>query len=74
MARSLSDVDWRDLTESAPAALTAVAMPLSFSIADGIGAGFIGYAAIKLLSGRPQECPAAVYLVAAVFLVKFAAL
>ena len=74
MARSLSDIDWDDLTESAPASLTAVAMPLSFSIADGIGAGFISYAAIKLLSGRAGECPAAVYLVAAVFLVKFVAL
>lgn len=74
MARSLTDIDWHDLTESAPAALTAVAMPLSFSIADGIGAGFISYAAIKLLSGRAGECPAAVYLVAAVFLVKFVAL
>ena len=71
MARSLSDIDWDDLTESAPASLTAVAMPLSFSIADGIGAGFISYAAIKLLSGRARECPAAVYLVAAVFCVKF---
>ena len=74
MARSLSDIDWDDLTEAAPASLTAVAMPLSFSIADGIGAGFISYAAIKLLSGRAKECPAAVYLVAAVFLVKFVAL
>ena len=74
MARSLSDIDWNDLTEAAPASLTAVAMPLSFSIADGIGAGFISYAAIKLLSGRAKECPAAVYLVAAVFLVKFVAL
>lgn len=74
MARSLSDIDWDDLTESAPASLTAVAMPLSFSIADGIGAGFISYAAIKLLSGRAGECPAAVYLVAAVFLLKFVAL
>ena len=71
MARSLSDIDWDDLTESAPASLTAVAMPLSFSIADGIGAGFISYAAIKLLSGRARECPAAVYLVAAVFCAKF---
>ena len=74
MARSLSDIDWHDLTESAPAGLTAVAMPLSFSIADGIGMGFIAYAAIKLLSGRAGECPAAVYLVAAVFLIKFVVL
>lgn len=72
MARSLTDMDWRDLTESAPAALTAIAMPLSHSVADGLGVGFIAYAAVKLLTGRRRECPAAVYLVAAVFIAKFA--
>ncbi len=71
MARSLVDLEWDELTESAPAVLTAIAMPLSFSIADGIGIGFISYAAIKLLVGRPRECPPAVALVAVVFLAKF---
>lgn len=72
MARSLADVDWEDLTESAPAAVTALAMPLSFSIADGIGFGFVTYAAIKICSGRPGECPAAVYVIAIIFALKFA--
>lgn len=71
MARSLADVDWEDMTESAPAVICALGMPLSFSIADGIGLGFIAYAAIKLLSGKAGECPIAVYLIAAVFLGKF---
>ena len=71
MARSLADVDWDDLTESAPAVITALAMPLSFSIADGIGFGFVSYVAIKLLSGRAKQCPAAVYVIAAVFTLKF---
>ena len=71
MVHSLVDIDWDDLTEYAPAALTAIAMPLSFSIADGIGVGFISYVAIKLLTGRFDETPAAVSLVAAVFLGKF---
>ncbi len=71
MARSLVDLAWDDLTESAPAVLTAIAMPLSFSIADGIGIGFISYAVIKLMVGRPRECPPAVALVAVVFLLKF---
>lgn len=74
MARSLADVDWQDLTESAPAAVTALAMPLSFSIADGIGVGFITYAAIKLVSGQVRQCPAAVYVIAIVFALKFALL
>ena len=71
MARSLAGLDWEDLTESAPAIVCALGMPLSFSIADGIGMGFISYVAIKLLSGRATECPVAVYVIAAIFLGKF---
>ena len=72
MLRSLSDIDWDDYTESAPAVVCALAMPLSFSIADGIGLGFVTYVAIKLLCGRPGDCPIAVYVIAAVFAGKFA--
>lgn len=71
MARSLADVDWEDLTESAPAVVCALAMPLSFSIADGIGLGFVTYVAVKLMSGRASECPLAAYVVALIFLGKF---
>ena len=46
LAQSSVDIDWDDLTESAPAILTALMMPLSFSIADGIGIGFISFVAI----------------------------
>ncbi|MBL6691907.1 MAG: NCS2 family permease [Pseudomonadales bacterium] len=71
MARSLADIDWADLTESAPAIVCALGMPLSFSIADGIGLGFVTYVAIKLMSGKAAECPGAVYVIAAIFLGKF---
>jgi len=71
MARGLADLDWRDPIEYTPAILTAVCMPLSFSIANGIGVGFISYAAIKLIRMRPKECPIAVYLVAMIFTLKF---
>ena len=71
MARSLADLDWEDITESAPAIVCALGMPLSFSIADGIGLGFITYAAIKVLSGKAAECPMAVYIIAMIFLAKF---
>ena len=72
MVRSLASLDWDDLTESAPAVITALAMPLTFSIADAIGLGFIAYAGIKLLSGRQRECPGAVTVIALVFALKFA--
>jgi AGZA family xanthine/uracil permease-like MFS transporter len=71
MVRSLADVDWEDLTESTPAVVCALAMPLSFSIADGIGLGFITYMGIKVVSGKARECPVAVYLIALVFIGKF---
>ena len=71
MAKSLAELDWEDLTESAPAIVCALGMPLSFSIADGIGLGFITYVAIKLMSGRAGECPAAVYVIGGVFPGKF---
>ena len=72
MARSLADLDWDDLTESTPAIVCALGMPLSFSIADGIGLGFITYVAVKVMSGRAADCPIAVYVIAAIFLGKFA--
>lgn len=71
MTRGLADVDWNDVTEYAPGVVTAIAMPLTFSIADGIGLGFITYAGVKLLSGRHRDCSVAVYVIAALFAAKF---
>jgi len=52
MIRSIARLDWDDITETAPAVIAMLGMPLSYSIADGIGLGFIAYFAIKLLAGR----------------------
>lgn len=71
MARSLADVDWQDITESAPAVVAAIAMPLTFSIADGIGLGFITYALMKVLSRRASQCSPAVYVIALIFALKY---
>lgn len=72
MAGSLGEIDWGDATEYAPALVTAVAMPFTFSIAHGIGFGFLTYAGIKLLAGRGREVSAMVWLLAGLFVVKFA--
>ena len=72
MARSLADLDWNDITESAPAVVAAIAMPLSFSIAEGIGLGFISYVLIKIVSGRAGECSGAAYVIALIFGLKYA--
>ena len=71
MARSLADLDWQDHTESVPAVIIALAMPLGFSIADGIGLGFIAYAGIKILNAKIAACPLVVYCIAGIFTVKF---
>ena len=70
--RGLAEIDWGDLTETAPAVLCAVAMPFTFSIAHGIALGFVAYAGVKLLAGRWRDVPVAVWAIAAVFIAKFA--
>jgi AGZA family xanthine/uracil permease-like MFS transporter len=72
MARGLADMAWDDVTEYAPAVVTAIAMPLTYSIATGIGLGFITYAVIKILAGRFSDAKPAVMLLAVVFAAKFA--
>ncbi|MGH6768062.1 MAG: NCS2 family permease [Xanthobacteraceae bacterium] len=72
MTRGLAEIAWDDITEYAPAVVTAIAMPLTYSIADGIGLGFITYALAKVLSGRFSEAHPAVLALAVLFAVKFA--
>jgi adenine/guanine/hypoxanthine permease len=74
MTRGLAELDWDDPTEFAPAVIAAITMPLSYSIATGIGLGFITYAAIKIAAGRFHEASPAVVVLAIVFAVKFVAL
>ena len=72
MARPLVDVDWQDITESAAAVVTVISIPLTFSIADGIGLGFLTYVAIKVIAGRWSECSPTLIAVALLFAAKFA--
>ena len=72
MARPLADVAWDDVTESAAAVVTVLAIPLTYSIADGIGLGFLTYVVSKLMAGRGRDCQPALVAVAAVFALKFA--
>jgi AGZA family xanthine/uracil permease-like MFS transporter len=74
MARGLAEIDWEDATEYAPAVVTALAMPLTFSIATGIAFGFILYVAIKLLAGRYREVRPALAILAVLFVARFALL
>ena len=70
MAASLGAIKWDDATEYIPALITALLMPLSYSIATGIGLGFIAYVMLKAFAGRFREINAAVAVIAAAFLLK----
>ena len=72
MIRGLAEIDWEDLTETAPAVVTAITMPFTFSIAHGIAFGFITFAAIKILAGRARELSPMVAGIAVLFVFKFA--
>ncbi|WP_114416175.1 NCS2 family permease [Marinospirillum perlucidum] len=71
MTGSLSKVNWDDVSEAAPVLIAALTMPLTFSIAHGIALAFVSYAAIKLFSGQGKEVSISVYVLAALFVVKF---
>ena len=73
MARGLAEIDWDDVTEFVPGVITALTMPLTFSIATGIGLGFISYVGIKLACGRLSDISAAMWLVSITFLIYFLA-
>ncbi|MTV36462.1 NCS2 family permease [Duganella radicis] len=71
MLRDLVDVDWSDTTESVPAAITALVIPFTYSIAHGIAFGFITYAGLKLLTGQARQVKPVVWVIAVVFLIKY---
>ena len=71
MVRSLTEVDWDDITEAAPAVVTAITMPFTFSIAEGIAFGFISYGAIKVATGRYRDVHPAVGILAVLFVIKY---
>ena len=71
MLGGMRDLAWDDATELLPALLTIVAIPLTFSIADGIAVGFITYVSVKLASGKHREISAGVWFLALIFLARF---
>jgi len=71
MASGLKLIDWDDITEAAPAVVTALMMPLTFSIANGIALGFITYTVIKAMSGRWSDLNLSVVVIAIVFILKY---
>jgi AGZA family xanthine/uracil permease-like MFS transporter len=71
MIQNVAKVDWKDYSESVPAFLTLIGIPLSYSIADGLALGFISYPFIKLLSGKGRDVGWLTYVLAVVVLAYF---
>jgi len=72
MLRELVEIEWNELTEAVPAALCALAMPFTYSIANGLAFGFIAYAVLKAGTGRWRQVHPAVWLVALLFALRYA--
>ena len=72
MMSALAKIDWDDMTVAAPVVVAALAMPLTFSIANGIAFGFITWTVVKVLAGRWQELNPALWVLSALFVVKLA--
>jgi adenine/guanine/hypoxanthine permease len=71
MLQNVAKIDWNDATESIPAFLTLIGIPLSYSIADGLALGFISYPLVKFFSGRGRELNWLTYMLAAALLAYF---
>ncbi len=67
MMAQISLIDFSDLEGSIPAFVTLLVIPLTYSIAHGIGYGFITYVIIKVLSGKMRQVRPLMYVVAAAF-------
>jgi AGZA family xanthine/uracil permease-like MFS transporter len=71
MMREVGNIRWDDPTEAIPAFLVFTVMPFTYSITNGIGAGFVAFVVLKLLSGRAREVAPLMFLAAGAFLVYF---
>ncbi len=71
MIGAVTSIKWDDLTEAIPAFLTMLAMPLTFSIANGLALGFILYPLLKVLTGRWREASPLVYVLAVLFVLRY---
>ena len=71
MLRELTELNWDDATEVVPAAITALMMPFTYNIANGLAFGFITYALLKLFTGRVRQVHWMVWIIASIFLFRF---
>ncbi|MFH1865246.1 MAG: NCS2 family permease, partial [Candidatus Eisenbacteria bacterium] len=71
MMKCITGIEWDEYSEAIPAFLTLIIMPLTSSIAHGLAIGFISYPLIKTFSGRARDVHWLVYLLAALFVLRY---
>ena len=71
MMKSTKNIEWNDFEIALPCFLTISMMAFAYSISDGIGFGFISYVFIKMVRGKFKDVPVLLYILAAVFLLKY---
>ena len=72
MFAAIREIDVTNLLDGFPALLTLIMMPLTYSITNGIGAGFVSYVFLRLVSGRAREVPPLLWIVSLAFVIYFA--
>ena len=71
MLSSIADIDFKDYSESVPAFICVIMIPLAYSISDGIALGLLSYVIINLCCGKTSKLSVGIYVLAAFFLLKF---
>ena len=71
MITSVLEIDFKDMTESIPAYLCLIAMPLCYSISEGIAIGVISYVVINLITGKAKKITTLMYILAVLFALKY---
>ena len=72
MLQNLKFVNWDDMTDAIPVSVVLLMTPLTFSIAHGIALGFISYTVVKVLCGKREQVSISVWILTAMFVIKFA--
>ncbi|MEG1650696.1 MAG: NCS2 family permease [Oscillospiraceae bacterium] len=71
MMNNAAKINWSDFEQAAPAFITIAFMPFTYSIANGIGVGFISYCVIKLARGKAKEVKPVTFIIALLFIAKY---
>jgi len=71
MVSAVTEIDFNDITEAVPAYLCLIAMPLMYSISEGIAIGVISYVVINLVAGKAKKITPLMYILAVLFVLKY---